>query len=75
MITGLRNSITAASLDSAGQLWLLSQAGDVLISHDDGVSFAQFSQTARTPVTGAAFAAATDLVLVGERGVRTLDVE
>ncbi|KJK07425.1 MULTISPECIES: YCF48-related protein [Pseudomonas] len=73
--TGLRNSITAASLDSAGQLWLLSQAGDVLISHDDGVSFAQFSQTARTPVTGAAFAAATDLVLVGERGVRTLDVE
>ncbi|PSS57891.1 YCF48-related protein [Pseudomonas sp. BBP2017] len=73
--TGLANSITAASLDSAGQLWLLSQAGHVLLSRDDGVSFTQVRQTARTPISAVAFDAAKQLVLVGERGVRTLAVE
>ncbi|MDN7140086.1 glycosyl hydrolase [Pseudomonas sp. JQ170] len=70
--TGLSTSITAAGLDRAGQLWLSSQAGDVLVSRDDGASFTPVTQTARTPVSGATFDAASDLVLVGDRGVRTL---
>ncbi|TDF83903.1 YCF48-related protein [Pseudomonas sp. H9] len=74
--TGLGISITAGGLDSNGQLWLLSQAGDVLRSRDDGASFVVVRQkTARTPVSAVAFDSATDLVLVGERGVRTLAVE
>ncbi|MFK8329812.1 WD40/YVTN/BNR-like repeat-containing protein [Pseudomonas sp. BJa5] len=73
--TGLGISITASGVDNAGQLWLASQAGDLLSSRDNGASFSPLKQTTRTPVSGVAFDAATDLVLVGERGVRTQALE
>ncbi|MEF9897653.1 MAG: YCF48-related protein [Pseudomonas sp.] len=69
--TALTTSITAASQDNRGQLWLSSQAGDLLMSKDDGASFVAVKQTSRTPVSAATFDAGTDLVLVGDRGVRT----
>lgn len=73
--TGLATSVSSASVDSAGRFWLSSQAGDLLVSRDDGVSFSAVKQTTRTPVTGTTFDAAADLVLVGERGARTLALE
>ncbi|BBR54671.1 MULTISPECIES: WD40/YVTN/BNR-like repeat-containing protein [Pseudomonas] len=73
--TGLATSLTAASQDSNGQFWLSSQAGDLLQSRDGGASFILVRQASRTPVSASAFDTATDLVLVGERGVRTLALQ
>ncbi|UVL58853.1 YCF48-related protein [Pseudomonas sp. B21-012] len=70
--TDLNTSITAASLDARGRFWLASQAGDLLVSNDDGASFSPLAQTQRAPVSGAAFDSGAALVLVGERGIRTL---
>ena len=69
--TGVNTSLTAAGVDRDGHLWLASQAGDLLFSQDDGASFHPVSQSGRGPVTALTTDAATGLVLVGERGVRT----
>ncbi|MFJ4384730.1 WD40/YVTN/BNR-like repeat-containing protein [Pseudomonas sp. NPDC089408] len=68
--TGINTSLTAAGFDRDGQLWLASQAGDLLLSRDDGASFSPVPQRARGPVTALANDAGSGLVLVGERGVR-----
>lgn len=73
--TGLNTSITAASLDASGRFWLASQAGDLLVSSNDGARFSAVAQSERAPVSGVAFDSAADLVLVGERGIRTLALE
>ncbi|MGF6590119.1 WD40/YVTN/BNR-like repeat-containing protein [Pseudomonas sp. 2835] len=73
--TDLNTSITAASLDASGRFWLSSQAGDLLQSSDDGASFSAVAQAQRAPVSGAAFDSGAELVLVGERGIRTLALE
>jgi photosystem II stability/assembly factor-like uncharacterized protein len=51
--TGLPVSIAAASVDAAGNIYLLSQAGHVLASTDDGQSFALREQEPLAPVAGA----------------------
>ncbi|MCY1532569.1 hypothetical protein D9M68_678520 [compost metagenome] len=71
---GLPVSITAATVDPAGQIILLSQAGHVLVSSDDGASFATRPQEQLAPVS-AALATRGSLVLAGTRGVRTLPIE
>ncbi|WP_338799711.1 YCF48-related protein [Pseudomonas monteilii] len=68
--TGINTSLTAAGVDRNGQLWLASQAGDLLLSRDDGASFSQVPQSARGPVTALVSDTGNGLVLVGERGVR-----
>ncbi|WP_026020370.1 WD40/YVTN/BNR-like repeat-containing protein [Pseudomonas putida] len=68
--TGINTSLTAAGIDRDGQLWLASQAGDLLLSRDDGASFSQVPQNARGPVTALVSDTGNGLVLVGERGVR-----
>ncbi|WP_372030242.1 WD40/YVTN/BNR-like repeat-containing protein [Pseudomonas kurunegalensis] len=68
--TGINTSLTAAGIDRDGQLWLASQAGDLLLSRDDGASFSQVPQSARGPVTAFVSDTGNGLVLVGERGVR-----
>ena len=68
--TGINTSLTAAGIDRDGQLWLASQAGDLLLSRDDGASFSQVPQSARGPVTSLVSDTGNGLVLVGERGVR-----
>ena len=73
--TGVSTSLTAAGVDRAGQLWLASQAGDVLLSRDDGARFSPVPQPVRGPVTALASDTGANLVLVGERGVRTLPGE
>ncbi|MFC5698391.1 WD40/YVTN/BNR-like repeat-containing protein [Pseudomonas sp. GCM10022186] len=71
---GLPVSIVAATLDPAGRVVLLSQAGHVLVSTDDGASFAVQPQDALAPVS-AALASGDSLVLAGTRGVRLLPLQ
>lgn len=73
--TGLPVSITAATRDAGGRLWLFSLAGHALRGADDGASFALVPQQALAPVAGVAQDDAKELVLVGERGVRTLPLQ
>ena len=73
--TGLQTSITAATLDAAGRFCLFTLAGHALRSQDEGASFSLVPQQALAPVAGAALDGNGELVLVGERGVRTLVLE
>ncbi|MDF3935694.1 WD40/YVTN/BNR-like repeat-containing protein [Pseudomonas citronellolis] len=67
--TGLGVSLTAASFDAGGQPYLFSQAGQALVSHDDGASFQALALTQRGPVSGA-LANPGELLLVGGRGLQ-----
>lgn len=70
--TGLPVSLTAASFDAKGKLYLFSQAGQGVVSRDRGASFEPLSLSERSPVSGA-LADAGGLLLVGTRGVRQSD--
>lgn len=67
--TGLPVSLTAASQDADGDLYLFSQAGQGLISRDDGATFKPLAVAQRTPVTGA-LVSGDSLLLVGSRGLQ-----
>lgn len=67
--TGLPVSLTAASFDANGRLYLFSQAGQGLVSDDSGGSFKALDLAERLPVSGA-LAGPGRLLLVGARGVR-----
>jgi len=67
--TGLPVSLTAASFDANGRLYLFSQAGQGLVSDDSGASFKPLELAERLPVSGA-IADPARLLLVGARGVR-----
>lgn len=67
--TGIGASITAGQVLADGRLLLCSQAGDVLVSDDDGASFQKI--VLKAPMSYAGIAASGDtLVLSGPRGVR-----
>lgn len=72
--TGLPVSITAGTELADGRLALLSQAGHLLLSSDDGANFRLQPQAAMAPVAAAQAAGPGALVLVGTRGVRQLPV-
>ena len=72
--TGLPVSIAAASVDGAGHIYLLSQAGHVLVSTDDGQRFVLREQEPLVPVAGATATTDNQLVVVGNRGVRQFPV-
>ena len=72
--TGLPVSIAAASVDGSGNIYLLSQAGHVLVSTDDGQSFVLREQEPLAPVAGATATTDNQLVVVGNRGVRQFAV-
>jgi photosystem II stability/assembly factor-like uncharacterized protein len=67
-------SITAASVDASGSIYLLSQAGHVLASNDDGRTFVLREQEPLAPVSGATATTDNQLVVVGNRGVRQFPV-
>ena len=67
--TGITASITASQVLPDGRLLLCSQAGDVLVSDDDGAHFRRLAPTAPMAYTGLA-ASGNALVLSGVRGVR-----
>ena len=67
--TGTTASITASHVLRDGRVLLCSQAGDVLVSHDDGARFSRVPLKTPMPCTGIT-AAGNALVLSGLRGVR-----
>ncbi|MCY1208693.1 Ycf48-like protein [compost metagenome] len=70
--TGLPVSITAGTQFADGRFVLLSQAGHLLVSDDDGASFQLQPQPAMAPVAAAQSSGPGSLVLVGIRGARQL---
>ncbi|WP_284617686.1 WD40/YVTN/BNR-like repeat-containing protein [Aquabacterium humicola] len=69
--TGLQVGLPAATLDAHGRFVLVSQAGHVLVSADDGASFAPVAN--QRPLPAAAVAAVPGaLVLAGPRGLQSL---
>jgi len=70
--TGLQVGLTGSSIDADGRIVIVSQAGHVLVSHDDGASF-QLARIKRPLPAAAVIAAGKDAVLVG--GPRGLAVE
>jgi photosystem II stability/assembly factor-like uncharacterized protein len=72
---GLPLSITASTVTADGRIVLLSQAGHVLISADDGESFKLQPQNGLAPVAAVQQSRAGALVLAGARGLRQLPLE
>ncbi|MNP21246.1 Ycf48-like protein [compost metagenome] len=72
---GLPLTITASTVTTDGRIVLLSQAGHVLVSVDDGVSFKLQPQNGLAPVAAAQVSASGALVLAGARGLRQLPLE
>ncbi|MOA27431.1 hypothetical protein D3C78_1483100 [compost metagenome] len=72
---GLPLSITAGTITANGRIVLLSQAGHVLVSNDDGASFELQPESALAPVAAAQSIGTASLLLAGTRGVRLLPLE
>ncbi|MFV0934750.1 WD40/YVTN/BNR-like repeat-containing protein [Pseudomonas jessenii] len=72
---GLPLSITASTVTADGRIILLSQAGHVLVSTDDGASFKLQPQNGLAPVAAAQVSASGAVVLAGAYGLRQLPLE
>lgn len=68
--TGLQVGLTAGAVLHDARFALLSQAGQVLLSADDGASFQMIKPAASEPTSAVAVDAADQLILAGVRGVR-----
>ena len=73
--TGLPLSITASSVTPDGRIVLVTQAGHVLVSTDDGASFNIQPHAELLPVAAAHVAMGNSLVLAGTHGLRQLPLE
>ena len=71
---GLALSMTAASVTNDGRIVLVSQAGHVLVSSDDGASFHPLPNTL-APTAAAQVTTGGALVLAGTRGLRQAPLE
>jgi photosystem II stability/assembly factor-like uncharacterized protein len=72
--TGLQVGLTAGTRQDDGRIVLVSQAGHVLVSSDDGASF-KVAKTERTvPAAAVAAPAPGTLVLAGPRGAQALQL-
>ena len=72
--TGLQVGLTASVRDNAGQYFIVSQAGHVLASRDDGASFKALPLAGIPPAAAVAMAASGALVVAGARGVQSLQL-
>jgi len=72
--TGVGVGLTASTLDERGRIVIVSQAGHVLVSGDDGASFAPVKIERPIPAAAVVSAGAGALVVAGPRGVQTLAV-
>jgi photosystem II stability/assembly factor-like uncharacterized protein len=70
--TGLGVGLTASTVDAQGRFVIVSQAGHVLVSRDDGASFAPLKIERPIPAAAVVGAGAGTLVVAGPRGVQTL---
>ncbi len=71
--TGLQVGLTASTVDATGRIFIVSQAGHVLVSKDDGASF-QPAKLERPLPAAAVAARAGALVVAGPRGVQPLNL-
>ncbi|MBP5076237.1 glycosyl hydrolase [Pseudomonas chlororaphis] len=72
---GLPLSITSSTITADGRIVLVSQAGHVLVSTDDGFSFQLQPNTSLAPVAAVQVTSGGSLVLAGTRGLRQLPLE
>ena len=70
--TGVNVGLTAATIDERGRIVLVSQAGHVLVSNDDGASFAAARVERPLPAAAVVGAATGAVIVAGPRGVATL---
>jgi photosystem II stability/assembly factor-like uncharacterized protein len=70
--TGVGVGLTASTVDERGRFVIASQAGHVLLSSDDGASFAPLKLERPLPAAAVISAGAGALVVAGPRGVQTL---
>ena len=68
--TGVGVGLTASTVDERGRFVIVSQAGHVLVSGDDGASFVPLK--IERPIPAAAVVSAGTLIVAGPRGVSTL---
>lgn len=73
--TGVQVGLTASTRDDSGRLIIVSQAGHVLASKDDGASFKPVPVAGAASAAAVALAARTTLVVAGPRGVQTLPLQ
>ena len=67
--TGLQVGLTASATDAQGRIAIASQAGHVLISRDDGASFAPAKLDKPLPAAAVALAGPAAIVIGGPRGL------
>jgi photosystem II stability/assembly factor-like uncharacterized protein len=72
--TGLQVGMTAGMRQDDGRIVLVSQAGHVLTSTDDGASFKAASVERTVPAAAVATAAKGALVIAGPRGAQSLQL-
>jgi photosystem II stability/assembly factor-like uncharacterized protein len=72
--TGVKVAITAATHTADGRIVLVSQAGHVLLSADDGKSFVQV-QVDRVPASAVISVAPQEFVIAGARGVHVKSIK
>jgi photosystem II stability/assembly factor-like uncharacterized protein len=70
--TGLQVGLTASHTDAQGRIVVVSQAGHVLVSRDDGASFAPARIDKPLPAAAVALVGPSALVVGGPRGVAPL---
>ncbi|MBL8352571.1 MAG: glycosyl hydrolase [Burkholderiaceae bacterium] len=70
--TGLQVGLTGSSIDADGRIVIVSQAGHLLLSKDDGASFAPAQVDKPLPGAAVAFAGAASVIVGGPRGVAAL---
>ncbi|MBK5356560.1 glycosyl hydrolase [Pseudomonas sp. TH41] len=72
---GLSSSITASTVTADGRIILVSQAGHVLVSADDGAHFTQQPQTRLGPAAAAQAIGSGSVVVAGAQGLRQIPFE
>jgi photosystem II stability/assembly factor-like uncharacterized protein len=70
--TGVGVGLTASTLDQRGRFVIVSQAGHVLVSSDDGASFTPAKIERPIPAAAVVSAGANALIVAGPRGVQDL---
>ncbi|MDM0044535.1 YCF48-related protein [Variovorax dokdonensis] len=72
--TGLQVGLTGSTRGAKGQYFIVSQAGHLLASHDDGATFQPLPIKGIPPAAAVAAAAHGTLVVAGPRGVLPLQL-
>ncbi len=72
--TGVGVGLTASTIDQRGRFVIVSQAGHVLVSSDDGASFAPAKIERPIPAAAVVSAGASALIVAGPRGVQDLNL-